>query len=363
MQKAMQPSSHQTPSRWDGLDALKCLCAFMVILLHRAEGPAIDAYAVPISRMAVPVFFMITGFFFELRWPDVRLAHQLRKTLHMLIIGVLLYTFLLWRFCTAIGTTLPAYLQMLTDGRGIGFTIRNTLLYNSSPLPNAEHLWYLCALIYTLLIVHFIRRLLGKTGMNLLYLATPLLILASVVFSNYSTLITGYRFYVFETRNFLLCGIPYFCLGSLICARRTALIRRFSAGVCLLLLLLFSALACLEEHYLIGVRTVNALDFYFSTAFQVFFAFLLFLHLSERNPIALRPLSWIGRYHSGNIYLIHLAVGSYVQSLFSAFGLSAVYRTFCPFIIFLESLLISMLCKAFLQRIAGFISALPSKNK
>jgi len=265
--------------------------------------------------------------------------------------------FFLWRFCCTIGTTLPAYLELLADGKGIGFTIRNLLLYNSSPFPNAEHLWYLLALIYTLIIIHFIRRLLGKTGMILLYLAVPFLILMSVVLSNYSTLITGYRFYVFETRNFLLCGIPYFCLGSLICARRDSMLRRFPAGLCLFMLLLFSALACLEERYLSNVRTVNALDFYFSTAFQAFFAFLLFLRLSQTPSSALRPFSWIGRYHSGNIYLIHLAVGTRVQALFGVFGLSALYSSFRPFFIFLESLLISMLFSAPLRHITGSAKA------
>lgn len=52
----------------DWLDILKAICAFCVVCIHYPFLGKIDDYIVIVSRSAVPVFFMITGFFYS----DVR---------------------------------------------------------------------------------------------------------------------------------------------------------------------------------------------------------------------------------------------------------------------------------------------------
>lgn len=349
----MSRSSAQQPaSRFAGLDVLKCICAFMVVLVHCSYGSASISVIIPVLRMAVPVFFMISGFFFEQRWPHVHLRRQILKALRMLLAGAVIYLILLALTCRSTGTTLSACMALTADGMGAGFLLRNALLFNSCPLPNAEHLWYLAALIYTLCIVWTVRRILGRTGMFLLYLGTPFLLLGAAVLSNYSTLITGYRFYVFETRNFLLCGIPYFCLGSLIFTARDFLAAHINRKVLWAMFLLLCVSACAEEQFLLGVRTINALDFYFSTPFQAVCAFLLFLNLPHAQSPLYRPLSTIGRKHSGVIYLVHLASGSLVRSAAAAIGLHAAYEALAPLALFLSALAVSIAYRALLSRLA-----------
>ncbi len=48
-----------------GLDILKTLCAFLVIVIHSLLPIATDTYTQPITRNAVPCFFMISGFFYS----------------------------------------------------------------------------------------------------------------------------------------------------------------------------------------------------------------------------------------------------------------------------------------------------------
>lgn len=58
--------------RYEGLDILKLICAFLVICIHVPTSLRIYENIVVLSRVAVPIFFMITGFF----WNKVVIEHQ-----------------------------------------------------------------------------------------------------------------------------------------------------------------------------------------------------------------------------------------------------------------------------------------------
>ena len=47
-----------------GVDILKFLCAFLVVMIH-APIPGVSQYTTPIARIAVPIFFMITGYYYS----------------------------------------------------------------------------------------------------------------------------------------------------------------------------------------------------------------------------------------------------------------------------------------------------------
>ena len=47
-----------------GLDVLKCIAAFLVVCIHASFYDKFGDYFTAISRMAVPIFFIITGYFY-----------------------------------------------------------------------------------------------------------------------------------------------------------------------------------------------------------------------------------------------------------------------------------------------------------
>lgn len=49
-----------------GLDVLKCICAFFVITIHCKRIPGFAGEVLTaLNRTAVPVFFMVTGYFYQ----------------------------------------------------------------------------------------------------------------------------------------------------------------------------------------------------------------------------------------------------------------------------------------------------------
>ena len=50
-------------SRADNIDILKAICAFLIVCIHVPFPGRVGAYFTALTRIAVPVFFMITGYF------------------------------------------------------------------------------------------------------------------------------------------------------------------------------------------------------------------------------------------------------------------------------------------------------------
>ena len=75
--------------RYNNIDALKALCAFLVICIHCPFPGLAGEYVVALSRIAVPIFFMITGYFYKPEEnPEKR---QIIKLLKIILLASVLY--------------------------------------------------------------------------------------------------------------------------------------------------------------------------------------------------------------------------------------------------------------------------------
>lgn len=119
------------------LDTLKCIAVLMVIYIHTQS----NEYILLITRTAVPIFFLISGFFYT----PMSFNKQIRKLLSFTCIFLLIYIII----------------QLTIHGKIFLtnlFTIKNAIdffLVNSTTCVG-EPLWYLPASIYALTILHFI---------------------------------------------------------------------------------------------------------------------------------------------------------------------------------------------------------------
>lgn len=52
-------------SRVDSIDILKAICAFLIVCIHVPFPGNIGEYVTTLARIAVPIFFMITGYFYS----------------------------------------------------------------------------------------------------------------------------------------------------------------------------------------------------------------------------------------------------------------------------------------------------------
>ena len=193
--------------RWTCIDILKCLAALAVVEIHKPLKVQSGAELLILCRFAVPVFFMITGFFYSETVAHRRELKQIGKILTITIGANLFY--LIWKVLLALedeNNIKDALLARFEERMPEDF-----ILWNFSPL--SPHLWYLQALVYVLVIAFIVEHL----GLRkLAYLAIPVLLAGNLIKGNYSLLLLGKDYcHVYYARNFLYCGLPFFWLGCL----------------------------------------------------------------------------------------------------------------------------------------------------
>lgn len=181
------------------VDSLKFVCAVLVVFLHvNSKG---HAYYLPITRCAVPCFFMISGYFLMSENMKARLVMGCNKISHI----------------TAISTLLFAAVTLATHHFGLTSIIPSFsdlaifVLLNDNPW--GFHLWYLGAYLYVLLICIIIDK---YNKWNQAFMAVPILLVIDLIIGKYSILIMGHEFPYIYARNFLFVGLPYFLIGAYI---------------------------------------------------------------------------------------------------------------------------------------------------
>lgn len=243
------------------LDILKFLCAVLVVLLH-IKTPWTE-YILPITRAAVPCFFIISGYF--LYQEDEQSLQRIKRSF------VKVGTILLW------SSVLYALFKLITTSINISYRdIIDFVLFNVNPF--GYHLWYLSAYMYVLVIFYICVK---EHVVNLLFIVSPLLLLADLILGKYSLLTLGQELNYIYIRNFLFVGIPYFSIGVFIK-------KRYNNGnicACKYLFLggavLFS-LTSLLERYLLENYGINAIrDHYISTTLLSICLFLLAISFSQ----------------------------------------------------------------------------------
>ena len=107
-------------------------------------------------------------------------------------------------------------------------------------------------------------------------------------------------------------GLPYFLIGKLLFEHRKAISDRFTNGIFVACLLIFS-ISTLVERYILVTNRVNASnDYYISTPFLACTVFLKFTQLRCQKPGAFAgALRGIGKRYCTWIYLLHpLMIGA-----------------------------------------------------
>lgn len=182
------------------IDILKFICAVLVVFLH--TNCAYQNLVLPLTRCAVPCFFMISGYLLykEGGIGAERIQRNLKHVAKITLWATVLFIF--WKEFTSIknGGFLPSARQIL-----------EWVVLNDCPF--GFHLWYLYAYLYVLIIVSMVDK---HRLWRWLFMSIPLLLLTDLAFGKYSLVVFNKEFpYVF-VRNFLFVGLPYFALGALL---------------------------------------------------------------------------------------------------------------------------------------------------
>ena len=289
------------------LNVWKGIAAFAVVLIH-CTLPGVPGEIIKgIARFAVPLFFLISGYFAYGR-EDAVLKRRESHIFRLYVGAVAVYY--LWaaiRYFLSQRTFAQMGAELFPDG---GRTVSDLLLFNRTAM--APHLWFMGALVYCYL---FYRLLARKRLEERVYLLIPVLLAANLLLGEGRGL-TGIAVPVRWIRSFWLTGFPFFLWGSWFACREKqgGLRLHRGAGIALVAAgMILSSVECLwsgyDELYVGSILTAEGL-------------FRLALAFPDLGKGSL--LARIGERDSANIYLWHMLLRNFAAL---AFLMAGFYET------------------------------------
>jgi surface polysaccharide O-acyltransferase-like enzyme len=278
------------PSRNASLDALRVLSLFGIVTLHVAGGGFADnkplGFVVDeLSRFAVPVFFLMSAYF----WKDADLVAPLRLASKVALRVMPAFAVIL---------ALTIGLRLLEGGRpGFEPTPGGLLLLLWSGGP-AFHLWFLPALVLGSAVV---ATLVKFTGLRWTIAITLALYLIGTLIGAYSKPLFGHGNPFWMDRNGLLFA-PIFLVAGVLLRRHRHGLAGLPIPAIILAVVAFAALHVAEGYFVVG-RYALGHDYSLSTLGYGLAVAILFMRIELHSPI----WSSLGQATFG-AYLIHLLV-------------------------------------------------------
>lgn len=213
--------------------------------------------------------------------------------------------------------------------RIISFIIFNKTIYG-------PHLWYMYALIYTLIIMIILCKL--KHKIISFYMSIGLLLI-DLIFGTYSIVIFAEKFPTEYTRNFLFCGLGYFIIGRLIrqaCDSESEKLDKIGGNKMLVFFVSGLIISLIEEFILKTNEFQSERLHFFGTSVA---SVSLVIFLVTTKDIKNNFVSKIGKNYSKDIYLWHPLLYVVLTILISSFStIKKIYELLLPIIIFISTL-------------------------
>lgn len=322
--------------RLDSIDALRLLASFLIVVLHWTTDNVFGQGLHLLAKNAVPVFFIISGFFVPLLCIKGKIRKQQRKILNLTLLSLLLYL----------------VIYFIQSPSGLIINLWNVfdykklivlLITNRTSHFEGGHLWFLLALLYDLVLLgEFYKRRYCKYVWVLIFM----LFLANFVIANRVYASASYMY-----RNFLFTGLPYMCVGGVIFFYREALSRIVHANVILPILLIISLAMLVAEIWIYGVFGLPIhRDHYVSIIFSSIIIVLWVIN----NPTFMAGTfipEW-GRKYAVYIYVFHWF---FLRLLYQVLPNSVHTSIILPITAFLLSLVMSMLYVYVVDIVYSFI--------
>ena len=278
------------------LDLFKIFLSFLVIAIHVTDE---QYFHFPLYRLAVPMFFMISGYF--IRSSDAeRLKEKsvgfIKRSFKFLLIGVSIYIVF-------------DFIGCLVKGHGVGYYF-TTLFYEdflfeflflNRPITyTGAQLWFLIAL-FVISLVHYL--LVRHNKLHYYKVIVPVCYAIYFFFAGYMYLIQHTDMPIRYTRNAWFFGLPNFGLGYLLAGVNFHK-KNWYKYLYLVLGVIFFFLQ-VPEYQLVKSEYIS-LEMYISGVLSAVFFLQFFLGI--KNADCQFYYKWIGKNASFYIYIFHLAV-------------------------------------------------------
>ncbi len=328
------------------VDQLKLLCAFFVIYVHCSPTGIVGENVSAVVRSAVPIFFIITGYFYKFSNQKGKKWSQIKHIFVLCFIANLGY--LVWNIILQIlhGNSIKHYLLGILEPK----VLIKFLIFNESPV--GVHLWYLSALLYGLVILYLFR---SKLCEKIFYISIPVLLMVDLIFGKYSLVIFERQFPVFFVRNFFFVALPYLGIGIFLREKKFFLDKYITSKICLLGVIVGLLFVVFEKNIL-DVYKCNALrEHYLGNTFLAVFVFLFFIQSTEQNISVLgKRCSKIGREYTAGIYILHPIIITIIEEIIHALGISTMPALITSvFVLIITGEIVCFMQKNILAKIRG----------
>lgn len=302
------------------IDKLKFICSFLIVCIHASFPDSISFYFTPITRIAVPIFFIISGYY----WNPKIGKNQVKKIGLLFVYSNFLY-FLFGIVRASMHHELIQFFKSIISTK----RIVDFIVFNESPF--APHLWYLGAILYVIIIYNCIRNRKIIRGIQLL---TPILLVVGISLGNYSKLFFNREFSNTVARNWIFVGIPYFTIGIIIHNHEAFLKDHICKEKAVGSIAVFMILGIVEKTVLCNSQYTR--DMYFTTAPLAILVFLFTIfYLNQTDTVT----SKIGQKYSTLVYIVHYAIFLILSSFLNRTSLNGVYSYFRPIVVYSVALL------------------------
>ena len=331
--------------RNNSIDFIKFFAILFVVAIHSspfAYNTSVDNIINIFARFAVPFFFMVSGYFLGKKLQVVKntngyVRNSLFKNLKLYISWITVFFFydLSVRILEAI-TAGEKLKNVIGQYLEVFFSLK--ILYYGTET-GSYHLWFLIALLWSILIVYVFVRL---NKLSILLIASLLLSIVGVFGQSYSVIWE----IPIDTRDTLFFGLFYTALGSFFAYHQHKLI--WSNKIWLCLVGVFSAIQVVEGIVLVNYFNAPLGDYYLSTiplCISLFAVALKSKGVAENNILAK-----IGK-NSVGIYVMHPIFLSAAMILVEFLRIEYITDTLVWNILYTPAvLLISYICYMLIQK-------------
>lgn len=274
-----------------GIDILRGICAALIVLLHFPFLGMAGKIVSIIARVAVPVFFMCSGYFLNKigECDSFIIKKKVFHIIKIIIPAVILY----------IGYTIYR--------EGIRYVISEINIANlaklivfNAPQISSMHLWFLFALVYVY-IIYFAMCKLKFQRFKILIAALCLavnLLIREVLFA------LGIDILAQFVRNAYFFGLPFFIIGTWIRDSKDWL-QKIETGKWCAMAVCGLIVSILENHFLCNYT----LELGFGTIIYAVSVFVVALRYKGGDIL---KLAYLGKKCSLYMYVIHFIVGTLV---------------------------------------------------
>jgi len=314
------------------IDLFRFVCAFLVVVIHIPfPGGVFHGFVFPLTRMVVPFFFMVSGYFLadeNAGRMKRRLNKQIRHIVWLFAGSMLIYFIVRILFIIMqdpSGT--PGNLLVLLDWNS---WLRLLAINDTAGFP-AGHLWYLSALLYAMVVI---RRALEHFELKKLYWPALILGLLLVPLLVWQKSPQAANVPLSLVRNYLFFGFPCLMAGAwLKCNAQRILTwpRKFV----MILPVVFALLAIGERWLVYSWLGFGSMVTFFNALLLAASLIVLSVHFPAAGARTVFP-QWGARY-SLMIYIIHIIPLRVLDAAAGAWGCreASWYRWSAPIVVFL----------------------------